>query len=251
MRDVFTLFLHAIVKRAPNLRSSDRIIAARCTLLMHPGRVVRSAGVLKPSTLLHFHKMLTKQKYRLLFSPKRVRRPAPKAPTKELSDAVVAMKRRNPTWGCQRIAQQIALAFAVDLDKDVLRRMLGIYLRPEAGSGGPSWLSFIAHTKDSLWSLDLFRCESAVFRTYWVLLVMDQFTRRIVGFAVHRGVVDGVALCRMFNRIIHTQPLPKYLSSDHDPRYRFHPWPANLPVLQIQEIKTVPYVPLSHPFVPY
>src|SRR5262249_36777523 len=41
--------------------------------------------------------------------------------------------------------------------------------------------------------------------TYWVLVVMDQFTRRIVGFAVHRGVVDGLALCRMFNRAIQTQ----------------------------------------------
>ena len=78
---------------------------------------------------------------------------------------------------------------------------------------------------------------------------MDQFTRRIVGFAVHRGVVDGVALCRMFNRAIHTQTLPKYLSSDHDPLYRFQQWQANLRVLEIQEIKTVPYVPLSHPFV--
>src|SRR5438093_11909253 len=78
--------------------------------------------------------------------------------------------------------------------------------------GGPSWLSFIGHAKDSFWSLDLFRCESAILRTYWVLVVMDQFTRRIVGFVVHRGVVDGVALCRMFNRAIHTQALPKYLS---------------------------------------
>src|SRR5438445_4773087 len=78
---------------------------------------------------------------------------------------------------------------------------------------------------------------------------MDQFTRRIVGFAVHRGVVDGVALCRMFNRAIHTQALPKYLSSDHDPLYRFHQWQANLRVLAVQEIKTVPYVPLSHPFL--
>jgi transposase InsO family protein len=78
---------------------------------------------------------------------------------------------------------------------------------------------------------------------------MDQFTRRIVGFAVHRGVVDGVALCRMFNRTIHTHSLSKYLSSDHDPLYRFHLWQANLRVLEIQEIKTVPYVPLSHPFV--
>jgi putative transposase len=78
---------------------------------------------------------------------------------------------------------------------------------------------------------------------------MDQFTRRIVGFAVHRGVVDGVALCRMFNRVIQTQSLPKYLSSDHDPLYRYHQWQANLRVLEIQEIKTLPYVPVSHPFV--
>ena len=78
---------------------------------------------------------------------------------------------------------------------------------------------------------------------------MDQFTRRIVGFAIHRGIVDGTALCRMFNRAIHPQTLPKYLSSDHDPLYRFHQWQANLRVLEVQEIKTVPYVPLSHPFV--
>jgi hypothetical protein len=43
--------------------------------------------------------------------------------------------------------------------------------------------------------------------------------------------------------------LPKYLSSDHDPLYRFHQWQANLRVLAVTEIKTVPYVPLSHPFV--
>src|SRR5438093_66262 len=133
MRDIFTLFLHAIVtiirlgqpgglrsvvaesvlmrhqvlilnrgrKRAPNLRASDRIIAGLCTLLMRPARVLRSAVVFKTSTLLHFHKMLIKQKYRLLFSPKRVRRPGPKGPTKELIDAVVEMKRRNRTWGLQ------------------------------------------------------------------------------------------------------------------------------------------------------
>lgn len=29
---------------------------------------------------------------------------------------------------------------------------------------------------------------------------MDHYTRRIVGFGEHRGVVNGVALCRMFNQ---------------------------------------------------
>jgi transposase InsO family protein len=243
------LILNRGRKRAPNRRPTDRIIAGLCTLLTRPARVLWSAVALKPSTLIYFHRMLTKQKYRLLFSSTGVRRPGPKGPSKELIDAVVEMKRRNRTWGCKRMAQQIALAFGMEMDKDVVRRILGIHFRPEAGCGGPSWLSLIAHTKDSLWSLDLFRCESAVLRTYWVLVVMDQFTRRIVGCAVHRGVVDGMTLCRMFNRAIHTQTLPKYLSSDHDPLYRFPQWQANLRVLGVKEIKTVPYVPLSHPFV--
>jgi putative transposase len=78
---------------------------------------------------------------------------------------------------------------------------------------------------------------------------MDQFTRRILGFGVHSGIVDGVALCRMFQRAIRGHSLPKYLSSDHDPLFRFHQWQANLRVLEVIEIKTVPYVPLSHPFV--
>jgi len=163
--------------------------------------------------------------------------------------AVVAMKRRNPTWGGPRIAQQIALAFAIPIAKDVMRRILAVRYQPAPDAAGPSWLTVLGHTKDSLWSLDLFRCESAILRTHWVLVVMDQYTRRIAGLAVHRGVVNGVDLCRMFNRAIRCQTLPKYLSSDNDPLYRFHQWQANLRILDVEEIKTVPYVPLSHPFV--
>ena len=155
------------------------------------------------------------------------------------------MKRRNPTWGCPRIAEQIALAFGADIDKDVVRRILGMHYRPESGSGGPSWLTLLGHMKDSLWSVDIFRCESLTLRTHWVLVVMDQFTRRIIGFGVHRGIVDGLALCRMFQQAIRGQSLPKYLSTDNDPLYRFHQWQANLRVLEVTEIKTVPYVPLS------
>jgi putative transposase len=77
---------------------------------------------------------------------------------------------------------------------------------------------------------------------------MDQYARRIIGFGIHAGIVDGVALCRMFNRAI-GQTVLKYLSSDNDPLYRFHQWQANLRVLGVREIKTVAHVPLSHPSV--
>ena len=243
------LILSRSRKRSPRLRVSDRMVVGLCALLMRPGRLIRSAIVLKPSTLLGLHRALIKQKYRRLFSSKLPQKPGRKGPTQDIIAAVVDMKRRNPTWGCPRIAQQIALAFGIPINKDVVRRILAARYRPAPDSAGPSWLTVLGHAKDSLWSLDLFRCESAALRTHWVLVVMDHCTRRIVGFGVQCGIVDGTALCRMFNGATRGHTPPTYVSADHDPLYRFHQWQANLRILDVTEVKTVPYVPLSHPFV--
>jgi len=243
------LILNRSRNRSPRLRLCDRVVAGLCTLLMRPSRVARVGIVLKPSSLLRFHRALTTRKYRRLFSSTAPTKPGPKGPIQEVIAAVIDMKQRNPTWGCTRIAQQIALAFGVPMNKDVVRRILAVRYTPKPDAAGPSWLTVLGHAKDSLWSVDLFRCESAILRTYWVLVVMDQCTRRIVGFGVHRGPVDGVGLCRIFNRATRGQTPPKYLSSDHDRLFQFHRWQANLRVLDVEEIKTVPYAPRSHPFV--
>ena len=66
-----------------------------------------------------------------------------------------------------------------------------------------------------------------------MLVVMDQFTRRIVGFGVQAIAVDGPALCRMFNQAISGQGLPTRLSTDHDPLFQFHRWQANLRILEV------------------
>jgi transposase InsO family protein len=163
--------------------------------------------------------------------------------------AILEFKRRNPRWGCPRIAQQIALAFGVTLDKDVVRRVLARRYHPPPVGGGPSWLTFLGNMKDSLWSTDLLRCESLGLRSHWVLLVMDQYTRRIIGLGIHAGTLGGVAVCRMFNDAIGSRAPPQLLSTDHDPLFEFHRWKANLRILEIEEIKTVPYTPISHPFV--
>ncbi len=46
------LILRRSRKRSLHLRLSDRIVAGMCALLMRPSRLIRSAIVLKPSTLL-------------------------------------------------------------------------------------------------------------------------------------------------------------------------------------------------------
>jgi hypothetical protein len=152
---------------------------------LSPRRIPKLGALVKPATLFKLHKALVDRKYRLLFSSSSHRRkPGPKGPSAQLIGTILEMKRRNPRFGCVRIAQQISHAFGFKIDKDVVRRVLAKHYRPDPGTDDPSWLTFIGHLKDSLWSADLFRVESILLRSHWVMLVMDVYTRRIIGFGV-------------------------------------------------------------------
>src|SRR5260370_431478 len=137
------LILNRSRRRSPNLRLGDRVVAGVCTLFMRPRRLVRSAIVLKPSTLLRLHRALTTRKYRRLFSSTGPKKPGTQGPSPEV------------------------IADLVD----------------------------------------------------------------------------------MSNRATRAHSTPTYLSSDRDRLYHCHQWQANLRILDVEEIKTVPYAPPSHPFV--
>ena len=236
-------------KRAPRLTFFDKITLGILTTMISAKRFARISIILKPATLLKFHKALVNRKYRLLFLNKFQKKSGPKGPDQTIINLIIEMKQRNPSYGYRRIAMQISNTFGIILDKDVVRRILSRHYKNNPTDAGPSWLTFIGHMKDSLWSIDLFRTESIHLKTHWVMVVLDQFTRRIVGFSTHKGSVTGIDLCCMFNKIINQRDLPKYLSSDNDPLFQFHQWKANLRILDIEEIKSVPYAPTSHPFI--
>src|SRR5271167_4813738 len=183
--------------RAPNLTPWDRLALGAYAFFVSPKRLRKMAVILKTSTLLRFHEALVKRKYHLLYSPTKRCRPGPKGPSKELIGVVIEMKRRNPRFGCRKIAEQISSAFGVEINKDVVRRILIRYYRAVPGGNGPSWLTMIGQTKDSLWSVDLFRGESILLKSYWIMVVMDVFTRRIIGFGVAPADLGGPVVCRM------------------------------------------------------
>ena len=81
------LILNRSRQRSPHLLTSDRLVAGLCVLLIRPARLIRTAIVLRPSTLLSLHQALRNQKYRRLFSSKRGGKPGPKGPDKELIQA--------------------------------------------------------------------------------------------------------------------------------------------------------------------
>jgi transposase InsO family protein len=124
-----------------------------------------------------------------------------------------------PVFG--EISQLVSDVLGCDVDKSMVRRVLKKYFKPNPG-GGPSWLTPIGNRKDKLWSLDFFRLESVSLKTYWVMIVMDQYTRRIIGFAIHKGNLSGGTACFMLKKILADKGYPKYLSSDNDPLFQFH-----------------------------
>ena len=137
-------------RQAPNLSNTDRFLMGFWSLFLRPGRIARNAFSVRPSTLLNFHQCLVRRKYRRLFSPKKRTKPGPKGPSEPLIQAIVELKRRNPRFGCPRIALIISKMFGIEIDKHVVRRVLAKHYRPESGGNGPSWLTFLGHTKDSL-----------------------------------------------------------------------------------------------------
>jgi len=113
------------------------------------------------------------------------------------------------------------LAFGVAIDKDIVRRLLNVHYRPDSLQSIPVR---IGNPENALGS----GCDGPVYASPH-------------GFGVHNGSVGGLVLCRMFHRAIRGHRLPRNLSSDYDPPYRFHQWQANLQVLEVTDIKTVPY----------
>ena len=125
-------------RRSPNLSTPDRLIMGFWSLLLRPDRIFKVAVGIRPSTLLKFHQCLVSHKYRMLFSPQRRTKPGPKGPSEHIISIIVELKRRNPGFGCPRIALIISKTFGIVIDKNTVRRVLAKHYRPESGGNGPS-----------------------------------------------------------------------------------------------------------------
>lgn len=168
-------------QRAPTLKPYERCLLGWLAMVMNPGRIAKSAIIIKPATLFAFHRALVKKKYQRLYGSVCKNKPGPIGPRDELVKLVLKIKRRNPSYGCPKIALLISNRFDIDINKDVVRRILALHYYPKPPDfRHPSWLSLIGNMKDSLWRIDLFRWESMTLNSYWVLVVMDQWSRKII-----------------------------------------------------------------------
>ena len=62
-------------RRAPNLHTADRWLFGFCAQFVSLRRLIRAAIILKPATLLHFHRALKDFKFRFLYSSSPKKKP--------------------------------------------------------------------------------------------------------------------------------------------------------------------------------
>lgn len=98
--------MHRSNRRSSKLKPSGRFIFGLFAFFIGKGRLQQIA-VVKPSTIINFHRALVKRKYSRLFSNKAVKKSGRKPPGQAIVDLVVELKKRNPSIGYGHIAMQI------------------------------------------------------------------------------------------------------------------------------------------------
>src|ERR1039457_6094125 len=140
-----------------------------------------TVSIVKPETILKWHRRLVAKKFDGSRFRKRHGRPPIVA---DIEDLVIRLARDNPAWGYGRIAGAIH-----NLGHHISDQTVGnILLRHGIGSSperrrNTTWASFIRQHQDVLWATDFFTTEIWTrwgLTTYYVLFFIHVRSRRIV-----------------------------------------------------------------------
>src|SRR2546429_1609108 len=132
--------------------------------------------VVKPDTLIRWHR----KGFRLFWKWKSRSSGRPRVPA-DVRRLVVEMATNNPTWGEERIANELLLKIGIRISPRTVRRyMPEDPKRPK----GPTqrWMTFVRNHAKAIIAADFFIVVTATFRLVYVLVIMEIGTRRVLHF---------------------------------------------------------------------
>ncbi len=202
------IVLHRQVKR-PTFSPSDRL-----WLVFLTSRVKRwkeALLVLKPDTLLRWHR----QGFRLFWKFKsRPRRGRPNLPTETIA-LIQRLATENRLWGAERIHGEL-LKLGLGVAKRTIQKYIRSVRPPKSPS--PTWATFLKnHTKD-VWACDFLPVIDLCFRPVFLFFIVDLASRRVVHFGVTRCPTD-VWVAQQLREATPFGRAPCFLIRDRDRKY--------------------------------
>ncbi len=136
--------------------------------------------MVKPDTLIRWHR----RGFRLFWKWKSRPRGRPRVPV-NLQKLIVEIAMDNPSWGEERIADELLLKIGIQISPRTIRRYIP---KPPWRPADPSqlWMTFVKNHTKAIIAADFFVVVTATFQFVYVLIVMEIDTRRILHSNVTR-----------------------------------------------------------------
>ena len=219
------IVLNRHVKRPP-LTNSDRFWLV---LLSHFTRFWKpSLQIVHPETLLRWHREL----FRFYWKRKSQGKPKISA---ETIDLIRKMAIENSLWGAERIRGEL-LKLGIAVSKRTIQKYLPKARLSHAAS--QTWATFLKNQSGEIWACDFTVVYDWLFRVWYIFVVMELKTRRIV----HMGVTKYPTDAWTAQQLREATPWgrgPQYLIRNRDSKYAKH-FSAMATSSGIQELQT-PY----------
>jgi transposase InsO family protein len=136
----------------------------------------QALAVVQPATFTRWHR----QGFRLFWRWKSTPGRPPIPP--DLQALIRRMACENPTWGEERIANELWLKLGLRVSPRTVRKYLPKHLDHGRGKRAPSqrWRTFVRNHAQAIIACDFCLVVTATFRLFYVFVLMDHATRRIL-----------------------------------------------------------------------
>ncbi len=168
--------------------------------------------ILKPDTLLRWHRQGFRLFWKLKSKPNKNSQPKIAQHT---IDLIKEMAAKNPLWGAERIRGEL-----LKLEIKVAKRTIQKYMR-QAGSSGPSnqnWHTFLKNHFKEVWSCDFIAVTDAFFGQLYAFFILQHSSRRIIHFGVTRHPNEQWVI-QQLREATPFGARPKYLIRDNDAKF--------------------------------
>src|SRR5258708_2016536 len=196
-----------------------------------------SLVVVRPETLIRWHRAGWKLFWRLKSRPGRPRIPL------EVQKLIRRMANENPSWGEERIANELLLK----LDVRVSPRTVNKYLpKPPTGRprGNMRWSSFLRLHAQGIIACDFLLAVTATFRQLYVFVAIEHRSRRLIHCNVTAHPTAAWTL-QQLREVIGLQERYEYLLHDRDSIFASH-LDESIAKLGLRVLKSPPRSPTAN-----
>ena len=155
---------------------ADRVLLAALLHRLRPQALGRMRLLVRPDTVLRWHRDLVRKRHAARSRPGRPGRPRTVRSVRVL---VLRLVRENPAWGYRRVHGELLVPGVKAAPSTVWEILKKAGIDPAPGRSATTWAGFLSSQAEALLACDFFETVTLSGTRVFVLAVIEHHTRRI------------------------------------------------------------------------